>query len=86
MKGALGLILGSETDVVILSTVRSNSRGSLGFLPNPQRINVALTRARRLLVLVCDVSTLEQDPLLKSLIEHMKKNGACISSDCFFFN
>lgn len=67
---------------MILSTVRSNSRGSLGFLPNPQRINVALTRARRLLVLVCDVFTLEQDPLLKSLIEHIKKNGTCISSDC----
>jgi senataxin len=37
---------GSEEDVIILSTVRSNNTGSIGFLSNVRRTNVALTRAR----------------------------------------
>ena len=37
---------GSEEDVIILSTVRSNGTGSIGFLSNRRRANVALTRAR----------------------------------------
>lgn len=37
---------GGEEDVIILCTVRSNAGGSIGFLSNPQRTNVALTRAR----------------------------------------
>lgn len=37
---------GSEADVIIISTVRSNANGSVGFLSNLQRANVALTRAR----------------------------------------
>lgn len=37
---------GGEEDIIILSTVRSNTRGSVGFIDSPQRTNVALTRAR----------------------------------------
>lgn len=37
---------GGEGDVIIISTVRSNSEGAVGFLSNLQRTNVALTRAR----------------------------------------
>lgn len=37
---------GGEEDIIIICTVRSNSGGSIGFLSNPQRTNVALTRAR----------------------------------------
>lgn len=37
---------GGEEDVIIISTVRCNARGSVGFLSNRQRTNVALTRAR----------------------------------------
>ena len=37
---------GGEEDVIIISTVRSNGKGSVGFLSNCQRANVALTRAR----------------------------------------
>lgn len=37
---------GGEEDVIIISTVRSNGNGSVGFLANRQRTNVALTRAR----------------------------------------
>ena len=37
---------GGEEDIIIISTVRSNSSGSIGFISSPQRANVALTRAR----------------------------------------
>lgn len=37
---------GGEEDVIIISTVRCNGNGAVGFLSNPQRANVALTRAR----------------------------------------
>lgn len=37
---------GGEEDIIIISTVRCNTGGSIGFISKPQRINVALTRAR----------------------------------------
>ena len=37
---------GGEEDIVIISTVRSNTGGAIGFMSDPRRINVALTRAR----------------------------------------
>lgn len=37
---------GGEEDIIIISTARSNTGGSIGFMSNPQRVNVALTRAR----------------------------------------
>lgn len=57
---------GSECDVVILSFVRSNSRGSVGFVRGYQRLNVALTRAKHLLVCVGCAQTLRDDRRLKS--------------------
>ena len=52
---------GAESDVVLLSFVRSNARGSIGFVSEPRRLNVALTRARKSLVMVGDARTLAQD-------------------------
>ncbi|GJN01953.1 hypothetical protein PR202_ga19258 [Eleusine coracana subsp. coracana] len=49
---------GSEEDVIILSTVRSNSAGSIGFLSNVRRANVALTRARHCLWILGNAMTL----------------------------
>ena len=51
---------GSECDVVILSFVRSNARGSVGFLEDFQRLNVALTRAKHLLVCVGCAQTMQK--------------------------
>jgi hypothetical protein len=40
---------GAEEDIIIISTVRSNGAGTVGFLSNLQRTNVALTRAKKVL-------------------------------------
>lgn len=49
---------GEEADIVVISLVRSNSRGNIGFLKEKQRVNVLLSRARLGMVLVGDSSTL----------------------------
>lgn len=49
---------GSEADVVLISCVRSNDGHNIGFLTKPNRVNVAISRARSRLVLVGDKSTL----------------------------
>lgn len=50
-------VAGREQDVVILSLVRSNLDGNVGFLAEPRRLNVAMTRPRRQLVVVGDSET-----------------------------
>jgi hypothetical protein len=53
---------GSEADVVIISCVRSNSKSALGFLTNPNRANVAISRARSRLLIVGNTLTLAGRP------------------------
>ena len=55
--------------------VRSNPRGEIGFLSNEKRMNVAITRAKRLCVLIGDSGTVAKNPFLKSLVEYFKSNG-----------
>ncbi len=51
---------GREKDIIVLSLVRANRRRDIGFLRLEQRLNVAISRSRRLLVIVGDTSTLRQ--------------------------
>ena len=51
---------GREKEVVIISMVRSNKPQNLGFLVEKRRLNVAVTRAKRQLVLVCDAKTVSK--------------------------
>ncbi|XP_055505666.1 DNA-binding protein SMUBP-2 [Leucoraja erinacea] len=66
---------GREKEAVVLSLVRSNRRGEVGFLAEDRRINVAVTRARRHLVVVCDARTVSTHPFLKSLVDYMTEHG-----------
>jgi len=50
---------GSEREVILVSTVRSNDKGTLGFLSDFRRMNVALTRAKRGVILFGNMATLE---------------------------
>lgn len=66
---------GREKEAVVLSLVRSNRKGEVGFLAENRRINVAVTRARRHVTVVCDSQTVQNHPFLKSLIDHFTQYG-----------
>ena len=68
---------GRESDAVILSLVRSNDRAAIGFLNDPNRVNVAISRAKKLLVIVGDSKTVigGAPELFGPLFEHCKQEG-----------
>ena len=64
---------GQERDVIILSLVRSNDEGQIGFLRDLRRMNVAITRARMKLIILGSVDTLTKHPFYKRLYEYIVK-------------
>ncbi|XP_053208694.1 DNA-binding protein SMUBP-2-like [Panonychus citri] len=66
---------GREKEVIILSLVRSNAKKATGFLREYRRINVAVTRAKKHLVVICDSDTVSAEKHISSLIDHLKANG-----------
>ncbi|KAI0093451.1 P-loop containing nucleoside triphosphate hydrolase protein [Irpex rosettiformis] len=75
---------GQEKRVIIISTVRSSMenvkfdlRHTLGFVANPRRFNVAVTRAQALLIIIGDPTVLSLDPLWRSFINYVSINGGC---------
>ncbi|MEO3746547.1 DEAD/DEAH box helicase family protein [Plantactinospora sp. B5E13] len=79
--GTVDSFQGGERDLVVYGFTRSNSRGEVGFLRELRRINVALTRARRQLVVIGDASTLRaarDEPfaeLFRLLAAHLAHSG-----------
>ncbi len=67
---------GQERDLICISLVRSNENGEIGFLNDLRRINVAMTRARKKLVILGDSATLARHPFYKELLEYMESIGA----------
>uniref|UniRef100_A0A8C0IEM7 Immunoglobulin mu DNA binding protein 2 n=1 Tax=Bubo bubo TaxID=30461 RepID=A0A8C0IEM7_BUBBB len=66
---------GREKEAVILSFVRSNRRGEVGFLAEERRINVAVTRARRHVAIICDTHTVTSQAFLKRLVDYFSGHG-----------
>jgi hypothetical protein len=70
---------GSEKDFVILTCVRSNRWGNIGFMDEPKRINVALTRARMGLIIVGDAATLMRtNPRWRSFLRFVDQKGVFV--------
>ncbi|TKS73686.1 RNA helicase [Collichthys lucidus] len=86
--GSVEMFQGQEFVVIILSTVRSNEsvesedlQSSLGFLSNPKRFNVAITRPKALLLIVGNPHILIRDPCFRTLIQYCFINGAYLGCD-----
>ncbi|XP_025937281.1 RNA helicase Mov10l1 [Apteryx rowi] len=85
--GSVEEFQGQEYLVIILSTVRSNEgsfgdeKYCLGFLSNPKRFNVAVTRAKALLIVVGNPHVLVKDPCFCALLEYSLKNRVYIGCD-----
>ncbi len=69
---------GREKDFIILSCVRSNSKLGVGFLNDPRRLNVALTRARYGLVLIGNPRVLSTQPLWHNLLQYFKEKSSLV--------
>lgn len=70
---------GQERDIILISMVRANENGEIGFLRDLRRMNVAMTRARMKLIILGDVATLTRHPFYKKLWEYVEKlNGPTV--------
>ena len=75
---------GREKDVIILSFVRSNTRSEIGFLSDKRRINVSLTRAKKMVIIVCDCKNLGTNIFLEKMIRHYEMNSLKINDQKYF--
>ncbi len=61
---------GQERDIIVISLVRSNADGQIGFLRDLRRMNVAITRARMKLIIMGNVQTMTRHPFYKQLYDY----------------
>lgn len=71
---------GREKEVVVLSLVRSNPSKEVGFLGERRRLNVAVTRGRRQVFVVCDSDTVRSDAFLATFVDYLEGNGEVMSA------
>eukprot|EP00953_Heterococcus_sp_UTEX-ZZ885_P038454 19725-Heterococcus_DN1.PRE.2 len=69
---------GREKDFIILTCVRSNEHQGIGFLSDPRRLNVALTRAKYGCIIIGNPRILAKNPLWNALINYYKDHGALV--------
>jgi len=66
---------GREKEIIVLSLVRANEKEEIGFLKDVRRLNVAITRSKRKLIVIGDSLTLHKHKVYYNLIEYIKQNG-----------
>ncbi|KAL1507836.1 hypothetical protein AB1Y20_007444 [Prymnesium parvum] len=71
---------GREKELIIVSAVRSNPDSSLGFVTDPRRLNVAITRARRGIVIVGDPNTLRASSIWRDYLGWLSDQGCIVDS------
>ena len=67
---------GREKEAVVISLVRSNANNEIGFLADTRRMNVALTRARRKLIVIGDSATIAGHDFYHKLLEYFELHDA----------
>ena len=85
--GSVDEFQGQERRVIIISTVRSSVeyidfdlKFNLGFVANPKRFNVAITRAQALVIVVGNPKVLQTDEHWESYLEHCREGGGAVGS------
>ncbi|MFT5166827.1 MAG: ATP-dependent RNA/DNA helicase IGHMBP2 [Saprospiraceae bacterium] len=73
--GTIDGFQGQESDIVYISLVRSNGEGEIGFLKDYRRMNVAMTRAKRKLVIIGDSATIGGDNFYAAFLDYCDKHG-----------
>ena len=67
---------GQEADIIYISLVRSNGNSIIGFLKDYRRMNVALTRAKKKLVVIGDSATITKDPFYEAFLDYIESINA----------
>ena len=67
---------GQERDIILISLTRSNEQGEIGFLADTRRMNVALTRAKRKLIVLGDSATIGNNDFYQSFLDFVQLQGA----------
>jgi superfamily I DNA and/or RNA helicase len=71
---------GQERDLVVISMTRTNTENNIGFLSDTRRMNVAMTRARKALVIAGDSATLSVLPFYADMIAYSQEKGGYVSA------